>query len=177
MVRGSSDSRYEELCSKLDNQWTDVFWRLRRHGNLIDDLFLRYFRFITDALGTWAKVDLQGDDIRRARAVYATSETNLGFLFDAFDIWHGKNVRAWFEGVFTEEAYAPGKVALFEDVDLLRACSNGYDSRNVSSRVFPFWKLLLLFAVVQHLRTQSTDFSVRIRILRNLVLNSANEIR
>ena len=178
MVRGISESRYGELCRKIDSQWTDVFWKLRGSGKVIDDLFLRYFRFVTDVLGYWNKGDVQGSDLDRAKSVYATSETNLGFLFEAFDVWHGKNVRAWFEDVFTKTTHEPGKVALFDDVDLLRACCSSYaDSRSVPNRNFPLWKLLLLFAIVQHLRSESTDFPQRIRFLRNLVLNSANEVR
>jgi hypothetical protein len=178
MVRRISEKRHEELCSKIDNQWSDIFWKLRGSEKAIDDPFLRYFRFVTDTLGYWRKVDVRGSDVDRAKSVYARSEANLGFLFDAFDVWEGKNVRAWFESVFTKGPYEPGKVALFDDVDLLRACSNSYaDSRSVPSRNFPLWKLLVLFAVVQHLRAHSSDFARRIRVVRNMVLNSANELR
>ncbi len=178
MVKGISESRHRGLCEKIDNQWTDIFWKLRGSEKVVDDLFLRYFRFVTDALGFWTKCDVQGSDLDRARSVYATSETNLDFLFDAFDVWKEKNVRAWFEAVFTKTSHEPGKVALFDDVDLLRACCSSYvDSRSVPNRNFPLWKLLLLFAVVQHLRSDSTDFPQRIRLLRNLVLNSTNEVR
>jgi hypothetical protein len=184
MVRGISESRHGELCSKIDNQWADVFWKLRGSEKIIDDLFLRYFCFVTDALGYWTKHDLQGSPLDRARSVYAGSEANLGLLFDAFDVWvpkkesltHGEGVRAWFEDVFTKATYEPGKVALFDDVDLLRACTSSYDSGGIFNR-FPLWKQLLLFAVVQHLRAPSTDFRQRIRYLRNLVLNSTNEMR
>ena len=138
MVREISESRYGELCSKIDNQWTDVFWKLRGSEKVIDDLFLRYFRFVTDALGYWHKGDVQGNDLDRARSVYAGSEANLGFLFDAFDMWHGKNVRAWFERVFTKTTHEPGKVAIFDDVDLLRACCNSYaDTRSVPIATSP----------------------------------------
>ncbi len=135
MVRGISESRHRELCSRIDNQWTDVFWKLRGSDNVIDDLFLRYFRFITDALGYWTKGDVQGSTLERARSVYASSETNLGFLFEAFDVWHGQNVRAWFEDIFTKTTYEPGKVALFDDVDLLRACTSSYDSSSILNRL------------------------------------------
>ncbi len=184
MVRGISQSRHSELCSKIDNQWADVFWKLRGSANVIDDLFLRYFCFVTDALGYWTQHDLKGSPLDRAKSVYASSEANLGLLFDAFDVWvpkkesstEGEDVRAWFEDVFTNATHEPGKVALFDDVDLLRACSSFYDSNSFLNR-FPLWKQLLLFAVVQHLQGHSTDFGQRIRYLRNLVLNSTNEMR
>ncbi|WP_437554781.1 DUF262 domain-containing protein [Sorangium sp. So ce367] len=178
MVREAAPERHDELCSKIDNQWSDIFWKLRGYEKAIDDLFLRYFRFVTDALGTWDMLALADDDLHRARAVYASSKNRLAFLFEAFDVWHGKDTGAWFDGVFTRADHAPSKVALFDDVDLLRACSRSYtDGRSGPNRAFPLWKVLLLFAVVQHLRTHSNELPERLRVLRNLAFNSENEVR
>ena len=76
MVRGISESRHGELCSKIDNQWADVFWKLRGSEKAIDDLFLRYFRFVTDGLGYWTKATYRAA-ISTARDPYTGSEANL----------------------------------------------------------------------------------------------------
>lgn len=178
MVREAAPERHDELCSKIDNRWSDIFWKLRGHEKAIDDLLLRYFRFVTDALGTWGTLDLPGDDLHRARVVYASSKDRLAFLFEAFDVWHGKDTGAWFGGIFTQADHAPSKVALFDDVDLLRACCRSYtDGRSGPNHAFPLWKFVLLFAVVQHLRTHSNELPERLRVLRNLTFNSENEVR
>jgi len=177
LVRGVSEPRYKQLCEKIDNEWSDVLWKVRGSDGLIDDEFMRYFRFVTNTLGEWTRLDLQGDDLDRAVQVYGNDnpahDTNLDVFFHALDDWHGKEVSSWFEGVFTETAHHSDKVALFDDVDLFRACTKSYGD----GRAFPLWKVLVLFAVLAHLRKQTSDFPQRIRTLRNLALNSQDEVR
>lgn len=176
-VRGVSEVRYKQLCEKVDNEWSDVLWKVRGSDDLIDDEFMRYFRFVTGTLGDWTHLDLQGNDLDRAKQVYGKDnpahDTNIDVFFHALDDWHGKDVGSWFEGVFTGTARQSDKVALFDDVDLFRACSKSYGD----SRAFPLWKVLVLFAVLAHLRKQTTDFPERVRTLRNLALNSQDEVR
>lgn len=177
MVSDSGSDRYAELCARIDNQWTDIFWQLRGDDDEIDDAFLRYFRFVTDLSAARAGIDPDGDDLDRARAVYSETPQRLGFLFDAFNVWDGRNVGSWLRELFAQRKHEPGKVVLFDDVDLLRACATAYSGQAVATRAFPMWKLLMLFAVIEHLRHDTEDAPRRLRILRNLVLSSVNEMR
>jgi hypothetical protein len=177
LVRKASPSRYAQLCERIDNRWTDLFWKVRGDDNLIDDEFMKYFQYVTEMVGVAAGLSLNGDELNKATLVYGQGNTahdsNLEFLFRALDDWHDRDVAQWFGDLFTRNEHAPGKVALFDDVDLFRTCCHSYgDSRN-----FPLWKALLLSAVLTHLRHSTAEFPQRLRTLRNLALNSPYEIR
>lgn len=175
-VRAVSQQRYDEFIHKIDNRWSDVLWEYRGDDNLIDDEFMRYFRYVTDMLGHRTDVALVGDDGERAALIYGAAnqqpERNLEFLFSVLDCWHGKQVANWFDGIFVASGHEPGKVSLFDHVDLFAACCKDYGSRK-----FTLHRALILFAALVHLRTGSDRFPERIRTLRNLVLNSEFEIR
>lgn len=177
LVGDSAPARHEELCRKIDNDWSDVFWSVRGGDDLIDDEFMRYFRFVTDVLTHRTGKTASGDDLSRAINLFggenSERESNLTFLFRALDAWHGKDIPAWFEDAFTRSTYEAGKVAIYEPTDLFGACCASYPD----ARAFPFRKVLLLYAVTVHLTQETELHRRRLRVLRNLILNSADEVR
>src|SRR5687767_10429165 len=48
IVRGVSPALHRDVSKKIDNEWSDVLWRLRGLDNGIDDRFLSYFGFVTE---------------------------------------------------------------------------------------------------------------------------------
>jgi predicted transcriptional regulator len=40
----------KRIGAKIDRDWTDMLWRYRGEDNLIDDEFLRYFKYVCDIL-------------------------------------------------------------------------------------------------------------------------------
>jgi hypothetical protein len=174
LIRRRSNERYEHLCAKIDNQWSDLLWRVRGSDNSIDEQFLRYLRFISKTLAELQKLPTGGSDMERAETVFGENNKrgaeNLAFLFHAFDTWEGVDPDTWFEGVFSKSDHEVGKVVVFDNVALFRACCG-------DNRTFPIWKSLLMFAALIHRESDTAAFTDRLRTLRNLAFNSSAELR
>jgi hypothetical protein len=182
----SCPERIEEFALKVDGVWADLLWRFRRGTeNSVDDAFLHYFQFITDVC-EWRNGRIPADDIESlAERVYGSGNPNarahLDFLIQSFDTWVGIDTAAVFAQTFSHppaqgDNAPPDTVVLFGippggSVDLFAECCQG--------RVHRSWpKTLLLYAVLIHRQHQHTpEFLRRVRILRNLIEASGNELR
>jgi hypothetical protein len=127
-----------------------------------------------------------GDIASLAERVYGQrnpkSATHLDFLFRAFDTWVNVDIPAVFPGLFAASP-APldsddtSKVVLFGPVDLFPACCHSYGQTRGRNRVFSWPHTLFLYAVLLHRIHQTEDCGRRLRVLRNLVEVSSNELR
>lgn len=45
-----SEDLAKRIMHKIDIDWTDLLWKYRGDNNIVDDEFLRYFRFVCDVL-------------------------------------------------------------------------------------------------------------------------------
>ena len=95
-IRDASSDQYLEFSHKIDNVWADLLWPLRGGDDIIDDEFMRYFRFVTDTLAYWRAMNVSAEVLDKdmdggAPLVYGARnpkwEANQRFLFDAFDRW------------------------------------------------------------------------------------------
>jgi hypothetical protein len=183
VLRTAGHAQANEFSARVDTVWSDVLWDYRGSDDLIDDEFLRLFRCLTEISAWKSRCEFQSamhdDDL--ASMVYGASQPhaadNVCFLFDAFDIWIGRDIRAEFESLFS----LPGEnnhhaIPLFnafdeEGVDLFAACCRHYGT--------PKWTLahtLMFYGVLVHLR-ESAAAPQRLRLLRNLIDASGDEIR
>lgn len=188
IIAWSPDS--SEFARKIDIEWVDIFWRFRGTDDLIDDEILRYFEFVVEVC-EWSDTDISSDSrislVKRANRVFgednADRETHLQFLFASFEAWVGRDAVDVFNQFFevaAESASAGTKIPLFfrnSGVNLFESCCRSYGERSGSTRVFTFGQTLLLVAVVLHLVHGSDEFPRRVRILRNLIEGSTDEIR
>ncbi len=176
LLKVAAPDRHEAVDRKLDGAWTDLLWRVRDARHAIDERYLRYFRFATYVVLRPGDVRVGDDDLENARAAFGAASPrareNLQFLESAFDTWGPEDVPGWFGTHFTHTTHEPGKVALFEDVDLFLGCCAHFGDPNA----FSLWKTLLLFAVLVHRGRGTADFPARVRVLRNLLLNSSDDI-
>ncbi|SMF94372.1 Uncharacterized conserved protein, contains ParB-like and HNH nuclease domains [Methylomagnum ishizawai] len=184
------EARVSDFAFKVDTAWSDILWRYRGDDHLIDDEFMRYFRFIAE-LHAWvggvafdAKTRLE--DL--AASVYAQdlrkATPHLEFLFQSFDIWQGEDIRAWFEARMTATPGGPSVPLLLfnafgqaprneSPVDLFAACCRSYGAPG-----WTFAHSLLLYATLLHRIHKTPDFPCRLRRLRNLIEASlGGEIR
>jgi hypothetical protein len=172
-----------EFAERVDGVWADVMWRIRDTDNLFDVQYLNYLRYIVDVC-EWRQGQpgqIGASLIARAERAFAsgepTDDDNLAFLFDAMDAWHDVDTNDYFADLFTTAAAAngdkPAKVVLFGntaiDINLFRACC--YTS------FFGAQRSLLLYAVLLHRIHTTPDLSRRLRVVRNLIEASTNEIR
>ena len=179
--------RADELAHRMDGPWADVMWQLRGRDNLFDEEFLNYFRFIVEVC-EWrsGRTAGPGGDVERAERVFSPDvpggEDNLAFLFDAFDVWIRPDTRAVedtdeiFGGLLatraTKAAVDDGKLVVFGDfasnLNLFEvSCTRGLGLR----------RSLMLYAVLLHLIHKTPAFLRRLRVVRNLIEASTNEIR
>lgn len=181
------------FAERADNQWADVFWPYRGGDEVIDEELLRYLRFTTELLA-WREGQHppQAGDME-ALAAKVFSPTNpwaasrAERMFRVTDTWIGADVRQEFAALFTLAAVpspaADAPLKLFPSssspsVDLFGACCKSYDPSR-TERAFGWPEALLLHAVlVDRLAPVAAhDRQSRLRIVRNLVEGSPNELR
>jgi hypothetical protein len=187
VIKNVSTDLYNEFTAKADNDWVDMLWKYRGDDNAIDDEFMRYFRFVTEIICFQNYYHIDEDDFDLAINVYGKQNdnvnNNLSLLFNAFDCWTDlENIDVFFENIFTNDNFETGKVALYtENINLFLACCNSYGQWSNRRREFTLGNTLLLYATLVYLlnadQISKDEFIERIRIVRNLITNSPDEIR
>lgn len=181
--------RASEFAHKIDGSWSDLLWPLHGGDFIVDDEFVRYIDYVTEICEFRQGSVRSGRLGPRARAIFGDgndrADEHLGFLFDAFDAWESyENLVSSFADAFAtavpgDESYDPGKVVLFgaSSVNLLESCVHGFRSGVDQNPAFARPQGLLLYGVLLHAIHSTDDFSRRIRVLRNLIAASEDEIR
>lgn len=185
-IKSVSLDLYNEFIFKIDNNWTDILWKYRGDNNIIDDEFMKYYRYITEMLCYQYNYEIVDDDFVLSEIVYGgncpEAKVNLRFLFDALDCWEGYDIDALFESLFSGNQYEERKVKLYtSNRNLFLQCCNDYGIRDGHRRRFSLNSSLLLNAVLQYQMNREAitldEIFERLRIVRNLVFNSSDEIR
>lgn len=179
-----------DFAHKIDGAWSDLLWPIHGGDNIVDDEFIRYIDFITE-ICEWReeRVVASGRLGPRARAVFGPDNQrapeHLDFLFDAFDRWEDdEHINSLFDSLFStslpgDEIYDWQKVALFgaTSTNLFEQCCHLFDSQPGGNRPFTLQQSLLLYAVLLHLIRGTEDFVRRLRVVRNLIAASEDEVR
>lgn len=202
LIKEQDDDLYKEFSRKIDIDWTDMLFPYRGENQIIDDEFMRYFKYISHIL--CYKSDLriirnnqqsvEYDEFKLAKQLYSKENTdaiaNLNFLKSAFDCWCDIDIDDFFKSIFYTAEYESGKTKLYlkgnETFNLFVDCCNYHSefTENGRNRLFSLNNMLLFYAVLLYrLYCKNTDsivdddFKRRIRIVRNLTENSQYEIR
>lgn len=192
-ARFEQDIKYSgrdgDFANKIDGAWADLLWPIHGGDNIVDDEFMRYIDFITEICELRESRLSSGRLGPRARAVFGPdnrqANEHLDFLFDAFDGWEDyEHISSIFEGFFStslpgDETYHWQKVPLFgaTSSNLFEQCCRLFDSQLRGYRAFTLQQSLLLYAVLLHLIRGTADFTRRLRVLRNLIAASEDEVR
>lgn len=196
-ANGARSGRYYEFTRKIDQDWADLIWPYRGWKDNADAEFLRLFRFITDITIWRAGLDAHpaDEDLEAtAKAVYGvpgseTSSAAQDYLFSVLDGLHAEfastttlsDITKWFETLFANTEHKSGSVTIFGDVNLLDDCCRSYGLSQGRNRAFSLPRTLLLYAVIEYIiadvRPSQDEISARMRILRNVIFASQNEIR
>lgn len=185
--------RSADFAREVDTTWSDLLWHVRGDDDAIDDEFIRYLEFVTEICEWHDGNEVSSRRLEpRTQAVFGPanprSEEHLGFLFAAFDAWVDRSIDDTFRDLFTTTAdpeHAASKVRVFfrgdlgatEPLDLFEACCSSYGEGRGRTRVFSLGQTILLYAVLLHLMEDTAEFPRRLRIVRNLVEASINELR
>jgi len=186
IIREVSPDLAKEINTKFDIAWTDMLFPYRGDNHIIDDQFMRYFHFVSDIICYQSGEDLVKDEFALAGLLYSAdnlhAKENIIYFKSALDCWCDTDIEGFFVNYFSKNTHEDQKVQLYqESVNLFQECCDNYGEYSGRNRRFPLSKMLLLFAVNVYKQNQheiSDDaFRRRIRMIRNLVLNSPDEIR
>lgn len=192
-LRKLDETTSKRVIKKIDIDWTDMLWRYRGNDNVIDDEFLRYFRFVCDIICYQSGGTTQGksnDEFDLLKEYFSAKNenvmTNIKTLEDYFDCWcclQGDNAPDKFLERFISYEYHPGKIKVEKryGINIFKDCVRNYaDISGNGNRLFPLNRIVLLYAIVSYLLNKDTisndEFSRRIRIVNNLIQNSEDEI-
>jgi len=195
------------FSQNIDTVWADLFWHYRGDNDLIDEEFMRYLRFLLEvwAWKQGEPVNYQSAQdahelVRLAQLFFGAhsgkpeySVESLNWVTRALDVWlepdeasvrKPRAIQQLFEQLFTRSRAAATKalpVFNFRDfdeqtigVDMFRACCDLYGTGS--------WRLahtLLFYGVLLGIlgKVPQEDMSHRLRLLRNLIEASPDDIR
>lgn len=190
----------DRIVAKIDKAWTDLLWRYRNSGsgdaaddNIIDDEFLRYFKFICDIICYRSGKSPQGysNDVFELLHLYFSSNDevnspkNIVTLESFFDCWcniGGFATPTQFLESFMSFNHADGKIIVDTryKIDIFEDCIHSYSDKSGRLRQFPLNRIVLLYAITIYLQNQKNvtydEFVRRIRIVNNLIQNSEDEV-
>ena len=173
-------------------------WKYRSSGsndaddNIIDDEFLRYFKFVCDIICYRNGQSPQGysSDIFDLLHLYFSADeekavANIATLEAFFDCWckiNGYDNPTEFLESFMSYTHARRKIVVDSryKIDVFEDCLHFYSDKSGRIRQFPLNRIVLLYAITIYLQHQSevtySDFVRRIRIVNNLIQNSEDEV-
>ncbi|SDW55371.1 DUF262 domain-containing protein [Flavobacterium degerlachei] len=186
--------RFEE---SIDGKWIDAVWHIILHsGSLtdeddialtVDNSFLNLFNFITSVISFKNELKDKNDNRYKntvisaelLKTIYSDKE-NQNFLFDTLDAickQEQEYPQFWSDlFYYNKDEFATSKTRLFfnhKDTNLLKRCLFSF----ADFRGFTLPEQILLLACLTNLKMPSNIFNDQIRVVRNLVVNSENELR
>ena len=180
-----------ELEHKLDIEWTDFLWSYRKDDHLTDDLFLNYLKFICDIIcyeSGKSPLNRSYDEFKLIEIYFSHHNPkcvdNIKFLIQAMDCFCNLHIdikKELFEKHLSGGSY-PDKARVSGPIDLLEHCFYNYVDPILGKRKssFTLGQIVLLYAFLQYAQhydgVTPEQFNERIRIINNLVMNSADEL-
>ena len=163
-IRKVDEETANRVIRKIDIDWTDLLWQYRSSGEDEFDLLQRFFA------GSREEV-----------------LDNISTLESFFDCWcHIDSFEnpSLFLKEHLSHIHAEGKILIDgrEKIDIFEDCLHAYADKTGRRRLFPLNRIILLYAIVFYLCNRSADgisdtqFRRRLRIINNLIRNSADEI-
>lgn len=186
IIKHTSEELSKEINHKFDIDWANMLFPFRGDNNIIDDEFLRYFHFISDIISYESGLAIEKDEFKVAQFLYSTknknAKENILYLRSSFDCWLNLNILNIFETIFSKNSYETSKVKIYQDdLNIFKECLDNYGEYAGRNRKFPLNKILLIYSIGIYLQNNKTiseaQFQRRIRIIRNLIWNSSDEIR
>lgn len=179
--------------NSIDGKWYECLWSIILNANadndndvdladICDGSFLRFINYFTNLLASISELPFIeiNYSIKESAAIYQKKE-NLHFLFDALDALatqHEQYPDFWKQTFYyNQEDFNTEKVRLYfphNNENLFERCLLHY-KRN--ERIFTLSEQVLLYACILQLLFRKDNFNTKIRKLRNLVVNSDNELR
>lgn len=179
----------DRISRKIDLDWTDMLWPYKGDNNIIDDEFVRYFKYLC-AIIYYKKYPTEiipSDIFDLTKDLFAEKKDdaleNLEFIEKSFDCFIGENINSLFESFLTQEDHLTGKSPIGnETINVFEDCCNNFGERRTAHvRSFSIGKMILLYAFILYLKHKEnideTTFAKRLRIINNMIKASEFELR
>lgn len=191
-LRKIDEETAKHIIEKIDLDWTDMLWKYRGGDNVIDDEFLRYFKFICDIIcyqqggTTQGKSNDEFDLLKEYFSVQSEKVMdNIKMLEDYFNCWCclQDDTPDKFLERFISNEHQTGKIKVEQryEINIFEDCLCHYgEVTGNGNRLFPLNRIVLLYSIISYLLNNDTisgdEFSRRLRIVNNLIQNSEDEI-
>ena len=183
-------SACKRVINKIDREWTNLLWPYRGANNIIDEEFLRYFRFVCDIICYKKEGSPKiSDEFELVKEFFSGKDAleNLDILETYFDCWRKiqkeeQPFTDFFDSLI-DHTHKPGKITVEAryEIDVFNDCLRNYGELiSGRNRKFPLNRTVLLFAFITYLlhkeEISEEEFRLRLRHIYNLIQNSPDEI-
>ncbi len=197
-IRSMDEGLADRIMGKIDRDWTDLLWEYRNsergssEDNIIDDEFLRYFKFICDVIcyrEGESPLGRSNDEFDLLQKYFSNkcpnAIKNVEIMESFFDCWcniPGYNSPTDFLKSFMANKHESGKILVESrfSLNIFEDCLHAYSDKTGRIRQFPLNRIVLLYAITTYLQNigevTEEDFRRRIRIVNNLIQNSEDEV-
>ena len=179
----------DRISRKIDLSWTDILWPYKGDNDIIDDEFIKYFRYLCAIIyyKKHSTEQIPEDIFDLTKALFADKKEeamdNLLFIENAFDCLDGLDIKACFDTFLTTEQHIDGKSHVDDPIDIFEQCCRYYGEYKSGGRVrtFSIGRMLLLYCFILYwqnkTRISEEQFAKRLRIINNLIKSSEFELR
>lgn len=194
LLESTSPTSAVEFSRKIDVEWADVFWRPGARDGAMDEAMVRYIRYLTDVC-VWRAgqftnpmEDLESLALRVYGSASQVASAHVDLLLNGLNTWVGEKTDTWFARMFVSQHAEGGQGAgrilplrLFRpadrsNCDLFAACCRNHDTGE-RNRDFGWPEVLLLYATLLIRQHGSEHAGRRLRVVRNLIEGSEDELR
>ena len=197
-IRSIDEKLANRIMRKIDRDWTDLLWEYRDSGsgssedNIIDDEFLRYFKFICDVIcyrQDKSPLGRSNDEFDLLQQYFSAkcpdAIKNIETMESFLDCWcniPGYDSPTDFLKSFMANKHENDKILVESryNLNIFEDCLHAYSDKTGRIRQFPLNRIVLLYAITTYLRNRDKvteeDFRRRIRIINNLIQNSEDEV-
>lgn len=178
----------DRISKKIDIEWTDILWPYKGNNTIIDEEFVRYFKFLCAILyyKKYPTETMPDDILDLTKELFYEkrddAEENLFFIEKSFDCLVGIDIKNCFESFLTREQHVDGKSHIDDTIDVFDHCCKSYGERRTSSiRSFSIGRMLLLYCFILYWKNKDfisdQKFARRLRIINNMIKASEFELR
>lgn len=197
-IRSIDENLANRIMRKMDRDWTDLLWEYRNSGsgtsddNIIDDEFLRYFKFICDVIcyrQDQSPLGRSNDEFNLLQQYFSSKcpevIKNIETMESFLDCWcniPGYKSPTDFLTSFMSNKHEKGKILVETryNINIFEDCLHAYSDKTGRLRQFPLNRIVLLYAITTYLqnvdKVTEEAFRRRIRIVNNLIQNSEDEV-
>ena len=179
----------DRISRKIDLSWTDILWPYKGDNDIIDDEFIKYFRYLCAVIyyKKYPNEQIPEDIFDLTKALFSDKKDdamdNLLFIENAFDCLNGLDIKVSFETFLTTEQHIDCKSHVEDPIDVFEQCCRFYGEYKSGGRVrvFSIGRMLLLYCFVLYWQNKSNiseeQFAKRLRIINNMIKSSEFELR